>query len=102
MSSSLQKNFIYELRNGIYLEELDVTTRKCKASLIDQKTFRITLTEGYNRQIRRMVESLGNEVVGLKRVRIVNLLLGELATGKYRNVTREELKKLFLEIDYRK
>lgn len=98
----IDKNFIYELRNGIYLEELDVTTRKCKASLIDQKTFRITLTEGYNRQIRRMVESLGNEVVGLKRVRIVNLLLGELATGKYRNVTREELKKLFLEIDYRK
>ena len=98
----IDKNFIYELRNVIYLEELDVTTRKCKASLIDQKTFRITLTEGYNRQIRRMVESLGNEVVGLKRVRIVNLLLGELATGKYRNVTREELKKLFLEIDYRK
>lgn len=98
----IDKNFIYELRNGIYLEELDVTTRKCKASLIDQKTFRITLTEGYNRQIRRMVESLGNEVVGLKRVRIVNLFLGELATGKYRNVTREELKKLFLEIDYRK
>ena len=48
-----------------------------------------------------MVESLGNEVTGLKRVRIVNLLLGELAPGKYRNVTREELKKLFLEVDYK-
>lgn len=95
VKSPIDKNFIYELRNGVYLEELDVTTRKCKASLINSTAFRITLTEGHNRQIRRMCEALGNEVVSLKRVRIANLLLGELAVGKYRNLTREETKTLF-------
>lgn len=100
VKNPIDKNFIYELRNGVYLEELDVTTRKCKASLIDSKSFRITLTEGHNRQIRRMCEALNNEVVTLKRVRIVNLLLGDLALGKYRNLTREEQKQLFKAINY--
>jgi len=59
VNSPIDKNFIYEMRNGVYLEELDVTTRKCKAAIIDGRSFRITLTEGYNRQIRRMCEALG-------------------------------------------
>lgn len=101
VNSPIDKNFIYEMRNGVYLEELDVTTRKCKATIIDGRTFRITLTEGHNRQIRRMCEALGKEVISLKRVRIVNLLLGELAVGKYRNLTREELKTLFTSINYK-
>lgn len=101
VNSPIDKNFIYEMRNGVYLEELDVTTRKCKATIIDGRTFRITLTEGHNRQIRRMCEALGNEVISLKRVRIVNLLLGDLAVGKYRNLTREEMKTLFTSINYR-
>lgn len=102
VADPIDKNFIYELRNGIYLEELDVTTRKCKATMIDNKSFRITLTEGHNRQIRRMCEALGNEVVELKRVRIVNLVLGDLAVGKYRNLTKEEAKLLFEKIGYKK
>jgi len=102
VKNPIDKNFIYELRGGIYLEELNVTTRKCKATMIDNKTFRITLTEGHNRQIRRMCEALGNEVVSLKRVRIVNLTLGELAIGKYRNLTREEANTLFDKINYKK
>ena len=101
VKNPIDKNFIYELRNGVYLEELDVTTRKCKASIIDGRSFRITLTEGHNRQIRRMCKALGNEVETLKRVRIVNLLLGDLAVGKYRNLTRDELKTLFYSIGYR-
>lgn len=102
VKSPIDKNFIYELRNGVYLEELDVTTRKCKASMVNSKSFRITLTEGHNRQIRRMCETLGNEVVSLKRVRIVNLMLGELAAGKYRNLTKEETKILFSSINYKR
>lgn len=102
VDSPIDKNFIYSIRNGIYLEELEVTTRKCKASMIDNKTFRITLTEGYNRQIRRMCEALGREVTSLKRVRIVNLELNDLAVGKYRNLTREEQKALFEAIGYAK
>lgn len=101
VNSPIDKNFIYEMRNGVYLEELDVTTRKCKATIIDGRTFRITLTEGHNRQIRRMCEALGKEVISLKRVRIVNLLLGELAVGKYRNLTREEMRTLFTSINYK-
>lgn len=100
VDSPIDKNFIYEMRNGVYLEELDVTTRKCKAVMIDNRTFRITLTEGHNRQIRRMCEALSRNVVSLKRVRIVNLELSDLAVGKYRNVTREELKELFSKINY--
>ena len=101
VKSPIDKNFIYEMRNGVYLEELDVTTRKCKATIINSRSFRITLTEGHNRQIRRMCEALGNDVTSLKRVRIVNLLLGDLAVGKYRNLTREEMKTLFSAINYR-
>jgi len=102
VSTPIDKNFIYEMRNGVYLEELGITTRKCKASMIDSRTFRITLTEGYNRQIRRMCETLSRKVISLKRVRIVNLTLGELAVGKYRNLTREEMNTLFKEIGYKK
>lgn len=90
----IDNNFIYSIRNGIYLEELDVTTRKCKASLIDNRTFKITITEGHNRQIRRMCETLGRNVTSLQRVRIVNLTLGDLSVGKYRNLTKQELKEL--------
>ena len=101
VNGPIDKNFIYEMRNGVYLEELDVTTRKCKASIIDGNTFRITLTEGHNRQIRRMCEALGRNVISLKRVRIVNLTLDGIAVGKYRNLTREEMKTLFNQINYR-
>lgn len=101
VNQPIDKNFIYEMRNGVYLEELDVTTRKCKATIIDGRTFRITLTEGHNRQIRRMCEALGKDVISLKRVRIVNLLLADLAVGKYRNLTREEMKTLFSAINYK-
>lgn len=97
----IDKNFIYDLRNGIYLEELDVTTRKCKAAMINSHSFRITLTEGYNRQIRRMCQVLGHTVVSLKRVRIVNLELADLAVGKYRNLTKAEQRELFEKIGYK-
>ena len=59
-----------------------------------KKTFQITLTQGLNRQIRRMCEALGYHVVTLKRVRIMNIHLGSLPTGKYREITGEELSKL--------
>lgn len=94
----IDKNFIYEIRNGVFLEELNVTTRKCKASLIDQNTFRITITEGLNRQIRRMCMACDKTVISLKRVRIANLKLDDLKVGKYRNLTKEELREMFKEI----
>ena len=74
--------------------ELGVTTRKCHVKKISSRQFKIILTQGYNRQIRRMCEYFGYRVVQLRRVRIMNIELGDLETGHYRNVTEEEYKKL--------
>ena len=71
-----------------------VTTRKCSVKRIDSHTFSIIITQGYNRQIRRMCEALGNKVVFLKRVRIMNILLGDLPEGKYRLIEGRELEAL--------
>ena len=73
---------------------LDTVTRPCEVEQIDDKTFRIILTQGLNRQIRRMCETLGYRVVTLKRIRIMNINLGKLKLGTYRNVTDKELSEL--------
>ena len=70
-------------------------TNKCKVSKINDKTFKITLTQGLNRQIRRMCSHFGYRVVKLKRIRIMNIDLGNLPVGKWRNLTEEELGTLF-------
>lgn len=80
--------FIQAMSNGVPI--LDTVTRKCFVEKIDHKTFRIILTQGLNRQIRRMSEHLGYRVVRLKRIRIMNVTL-DLAVGKYRNLTDSEL-----------
>lgn len=86
--------FLKKMREGVELKELDVTTRPCQVEAISQKVFRIVLTQGLNRQIRRMCEALGYRVVTLKRVRIMNILLGKLNTGDYRRATPRELEEL--------
>lgn len=86
--------FLKKMREGVELKELDVTTRPCQVEAISQKTFQIVLTQGLNRQIRRMCEALGYRVVTLKRVRIMNILLGKLNTGDYRRATPRELEEL--------
>ena len=82
------------MRTGVYLEELDATTRKCSVESIDDKTFSIILTQGLNRQIRRMCKTLGYKVVSLKRIRIMNIKLGSLEVGKYRELKGDELETL--------
>ena len=86
--------FIKKMQEGVELKELEVTTRPCKVKALGKKTFQITLTQGLNRQIRRMCEALGYHVVTLKRVRIMNIHLGRLNTGDYRRVTPQELEEL--------
>ena len=85
----LDSSFMRKLSSGVELE--DFTTRKCKAEALDSKTFKIILTEGKKHQIRRMVQALGNEVVDLKRVRIMNINLGNLKEGQVRKITEDEL-----------
>ena len=79
---------------GVPLVELGVTTRKCHVKKLSSKQFKIILTQGYNRQIRRMCEYFGYRVVKLERVRIMNIELGDLPRGKYRAVTPLEYKGL--------
>ena len=88
------ERFLKDLEAGVYLKELDVTTRPCRAERIGKRRFRIILTQGLNRQIRRMCKELGYHVQELKRVRIMNIRLGHLKTGGWRNVTDQELEEL--------
>ncbi len=73
---------------------LDTVTKPCKVTLIDKNTFRIVLTQGLNRQIRRMCEYLGYRVIRLVRVRIMNINLGRLKPGTWRNLTSKEMEEL--------
>lgn len=88
-------DFLQKMANGIYLEELDQRTRPCKAEAVGKYTFRLVLTQGLNRQIRRMCEALGYRVITLKRVRIANIELGKLRPGEYRRLNEEELWELY-------
>lgn len=90
--------FLQEMSQGVYI--LGSMTLPCKVKRIGTSTFNIILTEGRNRQIRRMCEALGYKVLRLKRVRIMNIHLGELAKGKWRDLTEDEKRILFREIGY--
>ena len=87
----INKEFIQSMSNGV--EILDTITKNCFVKQLGQKKFKIILTQGLNRQIRRMCESLGYRVKSLKRVRIMNIKL-DVPTGKYREFTKEELIEL--------
>ncbi|MCI5855864.1 MAG: 23S rRNA pseudouridine(2604) synthase RluF [Agathobacter sp.] len=87
-------SFLRGLAGGVPLVELETTTRKCKVEKISSRQFRIILTQGLNRQIRRMCEYFGYRVEKLVRVRIMNIRLGELKPGEYRTVTKEEYEML--------
>lgn len=87
-------DFIKKMSDGVYLDELEVTTRKCKVRKLSKYEFNIILTQGLNRQIRRMCQMLGYRVKTLKRVRIMNINLADLKEDTYRDVTAEELKVL--------
>ena len=91
VNRTITDRFIDQMANGIPI--LDTITRKCKVERISNNVFRIVLTQGLNRQIRRMCEYLDYDVVALKRTRIINIKL-DLPVGKYRNLTPQELEEL--------
>ena len=86
--------FLRGLAGGVPLVELNETTRKCFVEQTGKRQFRIILTQGLNRQIRRMCEYFGYRVEKLVRVRIMNIELGNLKSGTYREVTKEEYEGL--------
>jgi len=91
----ISQTFINRMSGGIPLKELGKTTKKCVVKKINSNTFSIILTQGLNRQIRRMCEHLTYEVETLKRVRIMNIKL-DTPIGEYRELTKEEFKELEL------
>ena len=102
--------FLHKMANGVKISKVEkvngekriifeAVTRKCKVEQTGERSFRIVITQGLNRQIRRMCEACGAKVVTLKRVRIMNIVLGNLPVGQYRKVSDEELKRLLEECD---
>ena len=87
----ITEKFLEKMRNGVPI--LDTVTKKCEVEKIDTMNFRIVLTQGLNRQIRRMCEYLGYEVKKLKRIRIMNIKL-DLPVGKWRDLTPQEMNEL--------
>lgn len=95
----VKPEFIQKMKKGVFLPELDVTTKPCFAEMTGEKSFRIILTQGLNRQIRRMCEQLGCKVRKLKRVRIMNIELGDLKAGESRPVSKKEYAELMRRLE---
>lgn len=100
VNKTVTDSFVRGLAGGVPLVELETTTRKCKVEKIARNQVRIILTQGLNRQIRRMCEYFGYRVIKLERVRIMNISLGDLKPGEYRNVTESEYQELQKMIRY--
>jgi 23S rRNA pseudouridine2604 synthase len=90
----LTTEFLDGMARGVHLPELEATTRPCRTARVSERVFRIVLTQGLNRQIRRMCEVFGYQVRRLQRVRIMQLRLGQLKPGAWRDLTTEEVRAL--------
>lgn len=86
----IRPDFLQNLSKGVYLKELNVRTRPCAVFPVDRCRFRIILTQGLNRQIRRMCSAFGYRVTRLIRVRVMNVELGDLKPGTYRPLNNAE------------
>lgn len=93
VDKAVTPEFIEKMGAGVPI--LDTVTRPCQVESIGKYKFRIILTQGLNRQIRRMCEYFGYKVTRLERVRVMNIELGNLKPGEYRNVTEEEIQELY-------
>ena len=95
VNKPLTNSFLNAMQSGVDI--LDTKTRPCQVSKINQNTFKIILTQGLNRQIRRMCEALNYRVIALKRIRIMHITL-DIPVGQYRMFSNEELKELYKQI----
>jgi 23S rRNA pseudouridine2604 synthase len=97
VSRPLTEKFIQKMANGIPI--LDTVTKPCHVTMQSKMVFRIVLTQGLNRQIRRMCEYLGYEVVKLKRTRIMSVRLAGLKVGQWRDLTIEEMAEINIAVE---
>jgi len=87
--------FLSKMSKGVYLKELEIKTRECNVVEKSKFTFHITLTQGVNRQIRRMCEACGYRVKSLKRIRVMHVKLGNLKPGEYVELPDEDVARLY-------
>ncbi len=103
VNKPVTEGFLRQMREGVRIrdveKDLDAVTRQCKVWGVGKYTFSIVLTQGLNRQIRRMCEALGYKVTRLVRVRIMNIELGGLKPGEVRKLSEQELKELYEQIE---
>ena len=92
VNKTIDVDFVQKMSNGIPI--LGTVTKKCKVEKVSEKVFKIILVQGLNRQIRRMCEYLDYEVTKLKRTRIMNVELGNLKPGDWRELTSDDLKEI--------
>ena len=97
VDGKISGDFLNRMANGVYLKDLDRTTRGCKIKKTGPASFNIILTQGLNRQIRRMCEALGYKVTKLKRIRVMTVNLSDynLKPGKYVELNEADKKKLY-------
>lgn len=95
VTKPLASDFKAKMEAGVFLSELNRKTRPCKVRVVGENAFYIILTQGLNRQIRRMCKELGYNVAALQRIRVANITLGKLRPGTYRKITGEELEALY-------
>ena len=91
------KEFVQKMMSGVPI--LDTVTLPCRVRRTGERSFNIILVQGLNRQIRRMCEALGANVTHLRRIRVMNIRLGRLQPGQWRDLTRDELSALLRELD---
>ena len=86
VDKKITPDFLSDMEKGVHLKELELTTRPCEIREIGPYTFQIILTQGVNRQIRRMCETLGYQVKSLKRIRVMSIKADGLKPGEYREL----------------
>lgn len=97
VDKKITPDFLSDMEKGVHLKELELTTRPCEICEIGPYTFQIILTQGVNRQIRRMCETLGYQVKSLKRIRVMSIKADGLKPGEYRELNSSEMEQLYRE-----
>lgn len=95
VDKEITPEFLSKMESGIYLKDLRIKTRECKLEQIGKCTFKIILTQGVNKQIRRMCAACGWRVKEIKRIRVMNVTLGNLKPGEFVELSEQEIEGLY-------